>query len=71
MDKYYSMSYEELLREIPKIKEGKEARMLHRALRKYGDGLSLMYRYPNFPIYFSLFSGAFSAVTVFIAFVFM
>lgn len=70
-NKYDGMSYEELLREIPKASQGEEARMIHRALKKYGDGLHMMYRYPNFPIYFSLFSGAFAAVAVFIAFVSM
>lgn len=70
-NRYDGMTYDELLKKIPETQEGKEARILHRALKKHGDGLHIMYRYPNFPIYFSLFSGVFSAVTLFVVFVSM
>ena len=62
-----NLSYEEMLRVIPTVPYGKEARDLHRALRKYGDGLPLYGRYPNFPLYFSVFS----LVVSLIALVFM
>lgn len=33
-----------------------EMRKIHKALKKYGDGVPLMYRYPDFPAYFSVVS---------------
>ncbi len=63
-NKYMELSYEEMLCAIPTISYGKEARKLHRALRKYGDGLPLYGRYPNFPLYFSIFSLVFSLIVL-------
>ena len=31
-----------------------ELRKIHKALRKYKDGVPIWYRYPDFPTYFSL-----------------
>lgn len=55
----------------PHYSDGKMAREAHRALRKFGSGLPLIYRYPNFPYLLSAFAGGFSAVTVFICFLTM
>ena len=55
-NKYADLGYEELLCMIPTVSCGKEARKLHRSLRKYGDGLPLYGRYPNLPLYLSIFS---------------
>lgn len=63
-NEYMKLSYEEMLRAIPTVSYGKEARKLHRALRKYGDGLPLYGRYPNFPLYFSIFSLVFSLIVL-------
>ena len=69
--KYDSMTKWEILDSInsdPHYSHGKMARQAHRALRKYGDRLPIIYRYPNFPYLLSAFAGGFSAVTVFILF---
>ncbi len=55
----------------PHFSYGKDARDAHRALRKFGSGLPIIYRYPNFPYLLSAFAGGFSAVTVFICFLSM
>lgn len=45
--KYDTLTYSELLEAVGDIDmTPKEARQAHRALRKYGDGLALHYRYP-------------------------
>lgn len=68
--KYDDMSYFEILTAInePGFTYGKDARDAHRALKKYGDGLALFMRYPDFPYLLSAFAGGFSAVTAFIIF---
>lgn len=68
-NKYEDMSYKEMSDMIPKVSYGKEARELHRALKKkYGDGLPLYGRYPDFPIYFSVVALVFSiSVLVFVS----
>ena len=53
-NRYESMTYPELLHESDKCLRGKEARQLHRALKKYGSGLPMFIRYPNLPIWFSI-----------------
>lgn len=55
MNKYDGMTLWELMDESNrKDLTGKEARMLHKALRKHGTGLPLFMRYPNFPLWFSI-----------------
>ena len=68
--KYDTMTHEELLSIVnhSEFSYGKEARKIHRALKKYNDGLSIHIRYPDFPYLLSAFAGGFSAVTVFIIF---
>ena len=68
--KYDDLTYEELLRIVnhSEFSYGKEARKIHKALKKYNDGLSIHIRYPDFPYLLSAFAGGFSAVTVFILF---
>lgn len=48
-NQYSGWRYEELLGEACKRSDltGKEVRMLHKELRKHGDGIPLQYRYPN------------------------
>lgn len=74
-NKYADMSYEELLNAQKNVRPGKDCRDFHKALCKmqkdipfWERGMPLHSRYPDFPFYFSLFSGAFVAVTVFIVF---
>lgn len=45
-NKYKSMTYRELMRAAGVTKPGKEARLIHKELRKYGDGLLFWDRYP-------------------------
>lgn len=40
------MKYEEMLNSISNTPYGKESRQLHKALKKYGDGLPAYRRYP-------------------------
>lgn len=56
MNQYEGMTYRELLDEIDKVRYGKEARMLHRELRRHRSGLPLFMRYPNFPLWISIMS---------------
>lgn len=72
--KYDGMTKWEILDSInsdPYYSHGKMAREAHRALRKFSDGLPIIYRYPDFPYLLSAFAGGFSAVTVFILFLSM
>lgn len=55
MNKYDGMTLWELMDESNrKDLTGKEARMLHKALRKHGDGLPMFMRYPNLPLWISI-----------------
>ena len=57
VDKYNGWSYEELLLECGSRKlSGKEARAIHKELKKYGSGLPVSMRYPNFPVWISIAS---------------
>lgn len=53
-NKYSGWGYFELCAESEKkYLTGKEARMLHKELKKHKSGLPLFMRYPEFPLYFS------------------
>lgn len=57
MGEYDGWSYEQLLIECGSKKlSGKEARAIHRELKKYGSGLPISRRYPNLPIWLSIAS---------------
>lgn len=43
--------FEELLERLKNCDCRKEARAIHKELRKYGDGLPLYSRYPDLPIW--------------------
>lgn len=45
--------FEELLDRLRFCSSAKEARAIHKELRKYGDGMPLYDRYPNLPIWVS------------------
>lgn len=77
-NKYADMSYEELFNAQRDVRSGKDCRDFHKALCKMQEdmpfwerGMPLHSRYPDFPLYFSLFSVAFAAVAMFIIFVSM
>ena len=55
-NKYAGMTYRELLEETDRVQYGKQARLLHRELRKHNDGLPMFMRYPNLPLWFSITS---------------
>ena len=40
------MTHREIFERLKTAKPGKECRALHKELKKYGDGVSFMYRYP-------------------------
>lgn len=52
-EEYNSMTEEQLWHEM-QCGDKYELRKIHKALRKYKDGVPIWYRYPNFPTYFSL-----------------
>lgn len=54
------MGYYELLGQMKFISSAKEARLMHKCLKKYGDGLTFHDRYPNFPIVIGCISVAVS-----------
>lgn len=65
--KYDDMTYGELLHAVfaTENTSGREARQMHRALKRFGDGLllrdrypilSLWSRHPSWPLYISAFS---------------
>lgn len=54
--KYEGMTYRELLEETDRVQYGKQARMLHRELKKHHSGLPMFMRYPNLPLWFSITS---------------
>ncbi len=50
-------TYMELLDEVnSRNHTPEELRELHKELKKYGDGIMFMDRYPDFPFYFSVAS---------------
>lgn len=53
-NKYTGMTYRELLEETDRVQYGKQARMLHRELKKNHSGLPMFKRYPNFPLWISI-----------------
>lgn len=54
-NKYSGWGYFELCDECNrKFLTGKEARMLHRELKKYHSGLPMFMRYPNLPLWISI-----------------
>lgn len=56
-NKYSDWEYMELAIESNrKDLSGKEARMLHRELKKYNSGLPMFRRYPNLPLWISIVS---------------
>ena len=44
-------------------KDAKESRLIHKELRKYGDGLPFYQRYPSFPFVISIVSFVISVIT--------
>ncbi len=63
------MKYSQLLEWQKKVRPGKDARRLHKELKKYGSGLFWEIRYPYLSIYFlsiylSLFSIIISMLTI-------
>lgn len=63
---YDSMTYSELLRAVHAAHgvSGKKARRLHRALKRFGDGLPLWDRYPLLPMYISVLAFVVSALAL-------
>ena len=49
-----STEYRELLEQLRICRPGKEARLLHKKLKKYGSGMFFRLRYPNFNLYISV-----------------
>lgn len=56
-------SYRELLEQMKHTMPGREARILHKKLKKYGDGLFFRDRYPNFDLLVSVIALAVSVFT--------
>lgn len=52
-EQYNAMTQRELWDEM-QTNDKYELRKIHKALRKFGDDVPFMYRYPDFPIYFSV-----------------
>ena len=53
-NKYYGMTYRELLEETGRVQYGKQARLLHRELKKHHSGLPMFMRFPNLPLWLSI-----------------
>lgn len=53
---YIGLSYQELTELSMNVSYGKEARMLHKALKKHKSGLPMFMRYPNVPLIVSICS---------------
>ena len=51
-EEYNKMTRRELW-DAMQTKNKYELRKIHKALRKFGDDVPFMYRYPDFPIYFA------------------
>lgn len=56
--------FEELLERLRFCGSAKEARAIHKELRKYGDGIPLYDRYPNLPIWVSSAALVFAIVSM-------
>lgn len=55
MNKYNGWHIWDLMDESNKKNlSGKDARMLHRELKKHGSGLPIFMRYPNLPLWISI-----------------
>lgn len=54
MNQYEGMTYRQLLEESNKRLSGKDARRLHRELKKHNSGLPMFMRYPNLPLWISI-----------------
>lgn len=55
MKDFSSMTYRELMDECQRLNlSGKEARKIHRELKKYHNGLPMFMRYPNLPLWISI-----------------
>lgn len=54
-EEYHAMTERELW-EAMQHGDKHELRKIHKALRKYGDGVPFIYRYPDFPAY--LYAGS-------------
>lgn len=52
-EEYNAMSHRELW-DAMQTAGSYEMRKIHKALKKYKDGVPFMYRYPDFPIHFSV-----------------
>lgn len=46
-----------------------ELRKIHKALRRFGDSVPFMYRYPDFPAYFALVSMVLCSVAAIVVWV--
>lgn len=53
---YIGLTYPELMELSMNVTYGVEARMLHKALKKYKSGLPMFMRYPNAPLVVSICS---------------
>ena len=67
-EEYNAMELEDLWRAM-QCGNKYELRKIHKALRRFGDSVPFMYRYPDFPIYFSLVSMVLCAVAALVAWV--
>lgn len=55
-------TYRDLLEQLKTARTGKECRELHRKLRRFGDGIALMDRYPYLPLAVSIVAFVISVV---------
>lgn len=53
-EEYEKMSFWELMEEYQTAPKGKECRKIHKAMKKYGDGILFIDRYPDLPYQLSL-----------------
>ena len=57
----------ELYERLATAQPGKEARELHKELKKFGDGVPFFYRYPNFPLIISIIALLVSLTKLFLS----
>lgn len=62
MKPYEEMTQWELWEAMQIVSLGKEMRKIHRCLKKYHDSIPFEYRYPYFPVIFSLVEMSISVV---------
>lgn len=62
-EEYNAMTLRELWDEM-QTSDRYELRKIHRTLKRHGDGVPFMYRYPDFPIHFSVTALMISLVAV-------